>query len=77
MLNDTANASLTGNVTLADIDAKVGSIGVYIGSSGSRTKCVSANGLYCPPNAGNRGIRLNSDHRNAGDTFSVTMSNGR
>jgi len=49
---------------------------IYIGSSGSNTRCVHVGEhTACQSNAGNRGIRKNWDHWHAGDTFDVT-SNG-
>jgi len=49
---------------------------IYIGNSGSNRRCVHVGEhTSCQSNAGNRNIRKNWDHWNAGDTFDIT-SNG-
>jgi len=49
---------------------------VTIGNNnrGLKTKCVNYAGMACAKNAGNKGIRINSDYRNAGDSFIITNS---
>jgi hypothetical protein len=42
---------------------------INIGSSRSNRKCAHGPGVRCPSNAGNRGKRVNSDYRHAGDRF--------
>jgi len=49
---------------------------VTIGSNngGLQTKCVDNAGMACASNAGNRGIRINGDNKDAGDAFKITTS---
>jgi len=48
---------------------------IFIGDSRANTKCINPNikGLHCNKDSGNRGIRINHDHRKAGDKFKVYM----
>lgn len=45
---------------------------ITIGRGNGRKKCVSYKDMVCPRNAGDRGIRVNTDHIHAGDRFAIT-----
>merc|ERR1719458_39755 len=48
---------------------------VYIGSSGGKNKkCVSFTDMECPSNAGDKGIKVNQDYKNANDRFKITST---
>jgi len=50
---------------------------ITIGRSGRNKKCAHGPGFRCPSNAGNRGKRVNSDYRNAGDRFRFTYTQNK
>lgn len=59
------------------VEAQVGTPAIVtIGQSlDSSRKCVHAAGpVSCAANAGDRGVRVNADHREAGDSFEITAS---
>jgi len=47
---------------------------VTVGRSTTNTKCVSAGGVFCPPDSGDKHKRVNRDHWNANDDFDVTIA---
>jgi len=49
---------------------------ITIGSNrgGLQTKCVDKAGMACASNAGNRGIRINGDYKDASDAFTIYTS---
>jgi len=50
---------------------------VYIGASNGNKRCVSYTDMECPSNAGNKGIKLNSDYRHANDRFKITTTSSK
>merc|ERR1712129_110403 len=50
---------------------------ITIGKGSRRTKCVHYKDVVCPKNAGDRGIRVNTDYKNAGDRFSFKYSKNK
>merc|ERR1719378_802227 len=53
-------------------------VDVPIGNSRSNRKCVDAPGpVACKANAGDQGVRINTDYASAGDRFEVVVEGGQ